>query len=455
MRKKLRTLTVLAFVACCFPVVRDMEIQPTEAPLSGAALVKSALEEKVDRTADSLVIDRTKEEIELPGRYDYREEGRSVPVRDQGQHGTCWAFAGLTALETAMLPEKAYEFSPDHLNYHNHFKTGTEEGGSYIMSVAYLTSWAGPVLERDDPYDDGVSPDDLAAVCHVQEARMPESKDYQAIKQTIYLHGGVESSLYMDFTDETQTSDYYDGEHASYAYTGQEASNHDVVIIGWDDNYPAENFSRAVEGDGAFICQNSWGESFGENGIFYVSYYDTNIGNDNVAYTRIDAPDNYDTLYQSDLCGWCGQIGYNTEKAGFANVYEASGNQEIRAVGFYATGPDTEYRIAIQTDFTGEDSLSKAEIIQSGYLQYAGYYTVDLTEPIAVQAGDSFAVVVHIRTPDARYPVAVEYSSEELRDAVDLSDGEGYISADGYPDWEQTETGQQSNVCLKVYASGK
>ena len=455
MRKKLRTLTVLAFLVCCFLVIRDMDIQPTEAPVSGAALVESMLEEKAGKTAESLAIDRTKEEIELPERYDYREEGRSVPARDQGQHGTCWAFAGLTALETALMPEKQYDFSPDHLNYHNHFKMGTEEGGSYIMSMAYLTSWAGPVLEQDDPYGDGQSPDDLQAVCHVQEVRMPDAKDYQAIKQTVYLYGGVESSLYMDFPEYTGQSDYYSEEHKSYGYTGQEASNHDVVIIGWDDGYPADNFNRTMQGDGAFICQNSWGNEFGEDGVFYVSYYDTNIGSDNVAYTRIDAPDNYDTLYQSDLCGWCGQIGYNTEKASFANVYEAVGNQELKAVGFYATGPDTEYRISIQPEFTDATSLGEAQILQSGYLQYAGYYTVDLTEAVSVCAGDRFAVIVQITTPGSQYPIAVEYASDELQDAVDLSDGEGYISADGYLYWERVETEQQSNLCLKVYASDR
>lgn len=60
------------------------------------------------------------------------------------------------------------------------------------------------------------------------------------------------------------------------------------MIIGWDDNYSRSNFNTPLEGDGAFICQNSWGDGFGENGIFYVSYYDTNIGTHNVAYTRVD-----------------------------------------------------------------------------------------------------------------------------------------------------------------------
>lgn len=78
------------------------------------------------------------------------------------------------------------------------------------------------------------------------------------------------------------------------------------MIIGWDDNYSRSNFNTPLEGDGAFICQNSWGDGFGENGIFYVSYYDTNIGTHNVAYTRVDDVHNYDHIYQSDLCGWVG-----------------------------------------------------------------------------------------------------------------------------------------------------
>lgn len=57
---------------------------------------------------------------------------------------------------------------------------------------------------------------------------------------------------------------------------------------------------------------------------------------------------------------------------------------------------DTEYRISIQPEFTDATSLGEAQILQSGYLQYAGYYTVDLTEAVSVCAGDRFAVIVQI-----------------------------------------------------------
>ena len=224
------------------------------------------------------------------------------------------------------------------------------------------------------------------------------------------------------------------------------------MIIGWDDDYPAENFNVRPEGDGAFICQNSWGTEFGDGGIFYVSYYDANIGNYNVAYTKTEPADNYDILHQSDLLGWCGQLGYNSEEAYFANVYQAEEAQKLRAAGFYATGADTEYRLAVIPDFQDSQDLSGAQFIQSGYLQYAGYYTIELETPVAVEKGERFAVLVQIRTPDGQYPIAVELASGELADKITLEDGEGYISADGGIYWERTETAQHSNLCLKVYA---
>lgn len=452
MRKLLKRGFLILFltIVCAAGAEKHMQRMGEEEEVR--AVVRFVIPEETEQEIRLIAIDRTKEEIELPGYFDYRKEGRASQVRDQAEFETCWAFASLTALETALLPEEALDFSRDHLSFHNSFRMEPEEGGSYIMSVAYLTAWQGPVLEAEDPYGDQVSPEGLKAAKHVQEVRMPSDKDYQAVKQTIYLYGGVESSLYVDFSDPREKSEYFNRENYSYCYEGEELPNHDVVIIGWDDEYPAENFNVAAPGNGAFICQNSWGTAFGEGGIFYVSYYDTNIGKYNAAFTKVEDSDNYDALYQSDLCGWCGQVGYNSDKASFANVYESVGNQQIQALGFYATGDDTEYRLAVKTDFMDKEELSEAEYVQSGYLQYPGFYTIELENPIFVEEGERFAAVVEIMTPDAACPIAVEYASEELGKAVDLSDGEGYISADNRH-WERVEEEQSSNLCLKVYAA--
>lgn len=454
MKKALKRLLIfllllLLLAGCALAAAAYLQMKSEEVE-EVFGVVRQTLPEQLQEEAKDWIIEPVLEEAELPERYDYREEGRAVPVRDQGRYGTCWAFASLTALETALMPEELLDFSRDHLNFQNHYQYSTEEGGSYIMSVAYLTAWQGPVLEKDDRYGDNRSPEGLEPVKHVQGVRVPDAKDYLAIKQTVYLYGGVESSLYMDFNNPKEDSDYYSKEFASYCYGGDEEPNHDVVIIGWDDTYPAENFKTAVLGDGAFICQNSWGKSFGEDGIFYVSYYDKNIGNYNLAYTEVEDTVNYNVIYQSDLCGWSGQLGYNTEQGYFANVYEAEGEHLLQAVGFYAVGKDTKYRLAVVPEFTGEESLEDLEFTQAGYLQYSGYYTIDLEEPVAVQPGQRFAVVVKIITPDSTHPIAVEFDSGGMEGVVVLEDGEGYISPDG-AHWEQVEKTQNSNLCLKVY----
>ena len=69
-----------------------------------------------------------------------------------------------------------------------------------------------------------------------------------------------------------------------------------------------------------------------------MSYYDTNIGVHNIVYTGIEPTDNYDNIYQSDLCGWVGQIGYGEDTAWFANAYKTKTKEELAAAGFYATG---------------------------------------------------------------------------------------------------------------------
>lgn len=387
----------------------------------------------------------------LPFAYDYRRENRAVGIKDQGLYGTCWAFASLTALETVLTPLEILDFSEDHMSLSKAFGRGGESGGDYIMATAYLVSWDGPVYEEDDPYGDGVR-QELAPVKHVQEVQFPEAKDYNSIKKMVFLYGGVQSSIYLSIDPETMDSYYYNKETYAYCYMGTNKANHDVVIIGWDDSYPAENFAIDVEQNGAFICQNSWGEAFGEDGIFYVSYYDTNIGLHNAVYTGVESSDNYDRIYQSDLSGWNGSLGYGRDAAYFANVYTAQEDCTLEAVGFYATGAYTNYIVYTPIMTEGHTFTSKWKSTE-GTFTNSGYYTVPLQEPVELKKGESFAVMVYVQTPNSQMPVAVEYK-DEGDEATIISDGEGYISNDGVH-WDNTEESQNANVCLKAYTRTK
>lgn len=386
----------------------------------------------------------------IPYAYDYRKEGRVPAVKNQGSLGTCWSFASLTALETVLMPEDPMDLSEDHMSINNSFHLSQNDGGEYTMSMAYLLAWQGPVLEEDDPYGDGISPDDLDPVKHVQEIQILPSKDYEKIKEAVYLYGGVQSSLYTSLKNYKSRSVYYNQENNAYCYIGPDKPNHDSVIIGWDDNYPKENFNMDLEGDGAFICVNSWGQEFGDEGYFYVSYYDTNIGIHNILYTRVEDPDNYDHIYQTDLCGWIGQLGYGEETAYFANVYKAGEGEDLRAAGFYATGPDTDYEVYVARNLDESRDFSKRTLAAKGNFANSGFYTVDFDRDIELDDGEEYAVIVKITTPGSVHPVAIEYDADDNKAQVDITDGEGYISLKGTV-WERSEEKQSCNLCLKAY----
>lgn len=396
------------------------------------------------------LVDTKKSETILPSKYSYRASGRMPNIKNQGSYSTCWAFASLMALETSLKPKETLTFSVDNMVGNNGYSTDAKDGGDYTRAIAYLTSWRGPVLESDDPYGDGKINTSVMPAKHVQEAQIIESKNLEAIKKAVFLYGGVESSMYTSMSSAGQQSMYYNSKTKAYCYIGTKKPNHDVVIVGWDDNYPKENFSVNLEADGAFICANSWGKEFGDDGLFYVSYYDSNIGIHNVVYTGIESIDNYDHIYQSDICGWVGQLGYEEESAYFANVYTAGKNELIKAVGFYATGKNTSYEIYAVENFTDTYSLNKRHLIQSGSFVNAGYYTVKLDTPVPVKAGNKYGIVIKITTPGAVHPIAIEYRAGRATKDVIIDDGEGYISYLGRT-WEHVESSKQCNICLKVY----
>ena len=396
--------------------------------------------------------------LSLPRCYDAREKGRVSPVKNQGELGTCWAFASLQALESRLLPYEAWDFSEDHMSSNPNFGLGQEGGGDYTMAMAYLLSWQGPVTEAQDPYGDGSSPEDLRAVKHVQEIRILPEMDRQRIKQAVYSGGGVQSSIYTDMGQAGSRSGYFNQETGAYCFPESREPNHDVVIVGWDDDYPKENFSVPVPEDGAFLCVNSWGTQFGQDGYFYVSYFDGNLGKINLFYSQAEEPDNYDVIYQSDLCGWGAQIGFGAETAWAVNVFTAGEEPELLgAVGFYNTLENTDYQVSVvrqvpdhpaETDYRCFGGLKPDT---EGHLDLAGYYTIPLARPVELQPGERFGVMVKLDTAGAVHPIAIEYDGMDRKSRIDLSDGEGYISPDGAA-WEQVEQ-QNANLCLKAYTS--
>jgi len=392
----------------------------------------------------------------LPDTYDLRELDRVSSIRNQGSTSTCWACASLEALESSMLPSQQYTFSVDSMIQDNSFDLTEEDGGEYTIALAYLLSWQGPKLQTSNDTTD-ILADFTNQVeeptVHLQSAQFYDSENLDDIKWAVFRYGGVSTSIYASVsTSNLNGSSSYNSKTNSYCYRGNAKPNHDVVIIGWDDDYSAKNFSEHVPGDGAFICQNSWGSGFGEDGVFYISYYDSNIGNQAVSYIDVDTNNTYNYIYQSDLCGWVGQIGYSKEWAYGANTFTADADQQIEAAGFYALGKNTSYRLYFVSNYENTGSLSEKELVASGELDQAGYYTIKFNSAKTVSKGENFAIVLYINTADTLRPLAVEYAADNMTFAVDLEDGKGFISNNGL-EWECVEDVASANLCIKAYAN--
>ena len=388
----------------------------------------------------------------LPVRWYAGDYGKKPAVRSQGEYGTCWALTAAAALETALLPEEDVLFSADHMALNNAFEVPLDDGGDYYMTMAYLSSWQGPVTEIEDPYGDEYSPPRLSPAVHVQEMQILQNPDTEEIKEAVRVYGAVQASLYMDRSTASEESTYYKEETFGYYYPDEQTASHDILILGWDDTFSRDYFSQIPPGDGAFICQNSWGTEFGEDGIFYVSYWDANIRKKALVYSKVEAADNYSDIYQTDACGWQGVQGYAQETCWFANVYTAESDEELAAAGFYATGPDTEYELYLVHDFENPESFASRKFLRAGSIERAGYYTVDLQMPEKLSEGERFAVVVKITTPGTNNPVAVEYRANEYTQTVVTEGKEGYLSQRGTK-WQHTEESFETNVCLKVYVN--
>ena len=394
----------------------------------------------------------------LPSAYNVADEGKRPAVRSQGGLETCWAISAVSSIESALLPEDPVTLSPEHMSLRNGFTATQADGGDYFMIMSYLADWKGPVLEEEDQYGDGFSPEGLEPALHVQEMRLLRGMGRRQIKQMILTYGAVQSSLTMDrrYTDSDRLH-YYRADTCAYRDPIVEELNHDVLVLGWDDAYPRENFGIVPKRDGAWICQNTWGEDFGQDGIFYVSYEDANLlRKGGVAYTDIDTGGEdefrYDSVLENDSLGWQGRQGFGSSSCWMAGAFTSDRAQALSAVGFYATGPYTSYRVYVIPDLKeGESPDGKERMIAAaGQAPNPGYYTVELPGEILLRAGQRFAVCVWIDTRGADKSAAVEFSRDRYTQSVTLEGRETWLSEDG-ESWQQTQTRYGTNVCLKAY----
>ena len=417
---------------------------------------------------------------ELPESFDLRTKGLVSSVKDQINYETSWAFSALSSIETGeMAADPFVDLSEWHLAYYtysnqfgylystdNLFNAGTYDAQ---QETGILTSWIGPVSEdKAEIYGDESITDSMLtmdevraqAEYHVTDAvnleyQVTENRDdaafaaqRDAVKQYVYGGEAVDVSfLYR--------SECFDREHASYYYqdAAGEKNWHSVSIVGWDDSFPASAFASDPGMDGAWLCKDSYGPSWGNDGYIWLSYADTSM--DDVYVIRAESAGAHDRLYQHDDFGNSGRFAADRENGDTsvmaANVFTAQEDGWIDSLMFcnVSRGTDAEFTVYTGLADPGNPVSGTAQTTVSTRFPEKGYQTVTLETPVALEKGEQFAIVAKLSGTQADSRIPCEFAtrteithpdgSNDVSDSVfsmemlerDFTEGQSFYSTDG------------------------
>ena len=384
---------------------------------------------------------------ELPSKFDLRTKGLVSSVKNQGGYGTCWAHAMLGSLETDRMAEDPHiDLSERYLGTYmvsEEYGDGSIEFGSGANAgdaLGLLTNWIGAVSEAVAPYDEEYISDlsrkelQKQAELHVTNVhcfdfydhetyqRIPVSEVFydkiNAVKRAVC--DGHAIYLSLNFYEDDA---YNPSTNAIYSETDY-GSNHAVVIVGYDDDYPAENFNTSPGRNGAWLIKNSWGVNEGDNGFYWVSYYDNTI--DEMQYFDETPAEMHDHLYSYDDCGVNGQFGISEDGdtcTYISNEFTAEENGFITDVMLNCCVLDDEYEITVYTDVADADvpTSGEAHTAATGTMDHVGYQTITLAEPVHIDEGETFAIVAKING-EKGYHIACEHSFTYRGEPVGYSD---------------------------------
>jgi C1A family cysteine protease len=207
---------------------------------------------------------------QLPGKWDWRNVENSqwiTPVRDQGECGSCAAFAVTAAVESHIMIEKndtnlRLDLSEASLFFaaHRQCCQGEPQYGWYISGALYYLVKEGICFEENYPYRPENQPAELikGAERTYRISGFDSTTKPSQMKRWLVEEGPLAAgfSVYDDFRV------FWNGgangvyKHSQGIYKG----SHAVLVVGYDDN------------ESCWICKNSKKPRSGSDGFFRIGY---------------------------------------------------------------------------------------------------------------------------------------------------------------------------------------
>ena len=408
----------------------------------------------------------------LPSQFDLRNvngQDYVTPVKSQ-QGGTCWTHGTMASIEgnldrtgawTAAGEQGVPRLAEYHLDWWNgfneHWNADTNsdgsglqvhEGGDYRVATAYLARGTGAVRTIDgQSYNRPPKLTDSGYhFYYVRDVDWLSGDDSHRdnIKKAIMENGVIGTAICW-------SDNYYDSDNNSFYQPSSSSNspNHSVAIVGWDDNKETDAPQK-----GAWLAKNSWGTDWGDNGFFWISYFDKTAGHHPqmgaVSFNHVERMQ-YNNVYYYDYHGWRDTRADVSEAF---NAFSAKGNETLKSVSFYTAADGVPYTVRIYREFTN-GTLQNSVSEKSGTIAYTGFHTIDLDTRVALKAGDKFYVYVDLsaggqaydRTSDVPVLLGAKYHTMVESKA---NPGESYYrSAKGT--WvDLTQDNASANFCMKA-----
>lgn len=284
---------------------------------------------------------------------------------------------------------------------------------------------------------------------------------------------------------------------ANYTYENT-GKNHCICIVGWDDNYPAENFTHEVyttdeagnrvadaertakttpPGNGAWLIKNSrgseadaipdgmkapdgtvypehrsdWGlknEEGQHTGYNWISYYDQSLGGPLTMAFSVEEDNEETGILQYDYLIIDKDRYYVKESekpVSAANVFQADQDMEITAVSARTVRENSHVTFTIvRLNENAADPEDGEQLDRfSKDFPYAGFHQAKPEKPITIKKGERFSVITEISCTgkdgkNCWLYVAAKENPEF--DRVVVNPGESFVKEDGkWQDWTKAE----------------